>query len=140
MKQTSVNAQGDWDSVVTELAKIEVEKDEDIVEPYDPAYITNTPYQIPDISASEKRWLHKVGIVENKLKREHIHFEWLADWECFRVQRFRPGADCPQVRYIRINMEENEYAFGDENYDLVYDSRISPVIAAVKEWVNRYNK
>ena len=140
MKQTSVNAQGDWDSVVTELAKIEVEKDEDIVEPYDPAYITNTPYQIPNISARERRWLHKVGIVENKLKREHIHFEWLADWECFRVQRFRPGSDYPQVRYIRINMEENEYAFGDENYDLVYDSRISPVIAAVKEWVNRYNK
>lgn len=139
MKADIKNTKGDWNSVVATLAETHTD-DEDIVAPYDPDYITNVPYQVPDIPRWEKKWLHKVGIVENKLKREHIHFEWLTDWECFKVQRFRPGSDYPQVRYIRINLEENDYSFGTETTDYVYDSRISVVMAAVKEWVNKFNQ
>lgn len=111
-------------------------KYEHLVEPYNPEYLSNLPYEIPHLSASEVKWLRKVSIVEKKLIKERIRFEWLENWECFRVRRYVNGSEYPQYRYIRINMEENEYAFGDEKWDLVYDSRISVVIEEVKKWVN----
>ena len=112
------------------------EKYEHLVEPYNPEYLSNLPYEIPQLSASERRWLRKVSIVEKKLIKERIRFEWLADWECFRVRRYVNGSEYPQYRYIRINMDENDYSFGTEKEDFVWDGKISVVMVEVKKWVN----
>ena len=111
-------------------------KYEHLVEPYNPEYLSNIPYEVPQLSAYEKRWLRKVSIVENKLVKERIRFEWLADWECFRVRRYVNGSEYPQYRYIRINMDENDYSFGTEKEDMVWDGKISVVMVEVKKWVN----
>lgn len=111
-------------------------KYEHLVEPYNPEYLSNAPYEVPQLSASERRWLRKVSIVEKKLIKERIRFEWLADWECFRVRRYVNGSEYPQYRYIRINMEENDYSFGTEKEDMVWDGKISVVMVEVKKWVN----
>lgn len=112
----------------------------DILEPFDPEYLTNKEYVAPELSAYEKKFLHKVGIMESKLKKEKIRFEWLPDIEEFRIKKFRKYSEYPVYMYLRVNVDENEYAFGDENMDLVYDSHISVVIDAAKKWLNNLTK
>lgn len=108
----------------------------DVLEPFDPNYISNKPYEIPQISSYERRFLHKVSIIEKKLQRNRIPFEWLENWECFRVHKFIGDSEYPTYRYVRVNMEENDYSFGTEKEDLVFDGRASVVIDAVVTWVN----
>lgn len=107
----------------------------DVLEPFDPNYISNKPYEIPDISAYERRFLHKVSVLEKKLLRKRVPFEWLEKWECFRVRR-QSESGYPAYRYVRVNMDENDYSFGTENEDLVFDGRASVVVDAVVAWVN----
>ena len=108
----------------------------DVLEPFDPNYLSNKPYEIPEISAYEKKFLHKVSILEKKMRRNRIGFEWLPNWRCFRVHKFIGGSEYPTYRYVRVNMEENDYSFGTEEEDLVFDGRASVVIDAVVTWVN----
>lgn len=104
-------------------------------EPYDPAYLEEkedkNPYKLPE---SEKRFLRKISILQNKLHREHIHYEWMETLECFRVARYI--TEYPTYRYVRIYMDDNMYAFGDSNYDYEVDSNISVVLESVKKWIN----
>lgn len=106
-----------------------------VLEPFDPDYLNDKPYEVPDISSYEKRFLRKVSIIENKLRRNRIDFEWLSNWRCFRVRR-EEKSGYPSYRYVRVNMEENDYSFGTEEEDLVFDGRASVVIDAVVTWVN----
>ena len=109
---------------------------DEVLEPYDPNYISNRSYEIPDISSYEKRFIHKVSILEKKLRRKGVRFEWLSDWECFRVKKFILGSEYPTYRYVRVNMDENDYSFGTEKEDLVFDGRASVVVDAVVTWIN----
>ena len=52
------------------------------------------------------------------------------------VHKFIGGSEYPTYRYVRVNMEENDYSFGTEKEDLVFDGRASVVIDAVVTWVN----
>lgn len=106
----------------------------DVLEPYDPNYISKKPYEIPDLSSYEKRFIHKVSIIEKKLIRNRIRFEWLHHKGCFRLSKYF-NSDYPTYRYIYINMDENDYSFGTENEDLVYDGHASVVIAAAIDWL-----
>lgn len=106
----------------------------DIVEPYDPAYLSDEKEEY-EISRSEKAWLRKVSILENKLRRSKIKYEWVERWECFRVEKFI-NSDYPTYRYLRVNMEENDYGFGTEKEDLVFDGKVSVVVDAAVKWVN----
>lgn len=106
-----------------------------VLEPFDPDYLNDKPYEVPDISSYEKRFLRKVSIIENKLRRNRIDFEWLPNWECFRVCREEKSGYL-SYRYVRVNMDENDYSFGTETRDLVYDGKASVVIDAVVAWVN----
>lgn len=108
----------------------------DVLEPFDPNYISDKRYEIPQISSYEGRFLHKVSIIEKKLRRNKVRFEWLERWECFRVAKYIGDSEYPTYRYVRVNMEENDYSFGTEKEDLIYDGRASVVIAAVVTWVN----
>lgn len=108
----------------------------DVLEPFDPNYISDKPYETPQISSYERRFLHKVSIIEKKLRRNRIPFEWLENWECFRVHKFIGGSEYPTYRYVRVNMEENDYSFGTEKEDLFYDSHASEVVKEVVRWVN----
>lgn len=108
----------------------------DVLEPFDPSYISDKPYEIPQITAYERRFLHKVSIIEKKLRRNQIPFEWLENWECFRVRKYILGSEYPTYRYVRVNMEENDYSFGTEKEDLFYDGHASEVIKEVVRWVN----
>lgn len=108
----------------------------DVLEPFDPNYISDKAYEIPQISSYERRFLRKISIIEKKLRRNKVRFEWLERWECFRVSKYIGDSEYPTYRYIRVNMEENDYSFGTENEDLIYDGRASVVIDAVVTWVN----
>lgn len=121
----------------TTMAKLDNLQDlGNVLEPFDPNYLSNKPYEVPDISAYEKRFLHKVSIIEKKLRRNCVPFEWLENWECFRIYKYVGDSEYPTYRYVRVNMEENDYSFGTEKEDLVFDGKASVVIEAVVKWVN----
>ncbi len=107
----------------------------DVLEPFDPNYISNKSYEIPDISAYEKRFFRKISILENKLRKNKVSIEWLSDWECFRVHKMADSG-YPIYRYVRVNMDENDYSFGTEKEDLVFDTKVSVVVEAVVKWLN----
>lgn len=108
--------------------------DIDLVEPYDPAYLTDEKDEY-DISRSEKAFLRKVSILEGKLRKTKIKYEWIERWSCFRVERYI-NSDYPTYRYLRINMDENDYSFGTEKEDLVFDTKVSVAVDAAVKWVN----
>ena len=108
----------------------------EVLEPFSPDYINGKPYRIPDLSPYEKRFIHKVSILEKKMRRKGIRFEWLAGWGCFRVHKYVLDSEYPTYRYVRVNMDENDYSFGTEKEDLVYDGRASVVVDAVARWIN----
>lgn len=113
----------------------DLQKLNEVLEPYDPAYLSDKGYEIPEISSYEKRFLHKVSIIENKLRRKGIRFEWMDNWKCFRVSKYVLGSEYPTYRYVRVNMQENDYSFGTEKEDLVFDGKASVVIDAVAKWL-----
>lgn len=126
-----------------------------VCEPFDPAYLTDKPYEIPDLSRYEKAFYRKMNIVINKLRRNHIPFEWLEDEEMFRVKKFRYEevgsvrnkrtgklinpqrvySEYPTYMYIAI-YDNTEYAFGGYETDVIVSTRISEVIEEVIEWLN----
>lgn len=115
-----------------------------VCDPFDPAYLSDKPYEIPDLSAYEKKFYHKVSIVINKLRRNNIQFEWMEDAEVFRVKKFRytsinngkpKRSEYPTYMYIAI-YDNKEYAFGGEEEDLIVSTHISEVISEVIEWLN----
>ena len=108
----------------------------EVLEPFDPAYLSDKGYEIPDISSYEKRFLHKVSIIEKKLRRKGVRYEWLENWECFRVRKYVLESEYPTYRYVRVNMDENDYSFGTEKEDLVFDGKASVVVDAVVAWIN----
>lgn len=119
---------------------VTAEESSEVLEPYDPAYLDGyvesndgNPYRI---SNREKRFLHKVSILEHKLRRAGVSYEWMERYECFRVWRFVNGSEYRTFRFVRVNMGENDYSFGTEKEDLVFDAKVSVVVEAVKKWVN----
>ena len=107
----------------------------EVLEPFDPEYLNDKPYEVPEISSYEKKFFHKVSILEKKLRRAGVSIEWMEYQECFRVHKYI-NSDYPTYRYVRVNMEKNDYSFGTEDEDLVFDGRASVVVAAVVKWVN----
>lgn len=131
-----------------------MDKFDSVCEPFDPAYLSDKPYEIPDVSSYEKKFYHKMSIVINKLRRNHIPFEYMEDEEIFRVKKFRYKevgsvrnkhgelinpkrvySEYPTYMYIAI-YDNTEYAFGGEEEDLIVSTRISDVISEVIEWLN----
>lgn len=112
------------------------DKSKDVVEPFDPAYVSDKGYEIPDISDYEKRFLRKVSIMEKKLRKTRIAFEWNERYDCFQVWKYVNGSEYPTYRYVGVNMDENDYFFGTEKEDLVFDGKVSVVVAAVAKWIN----
>lgn len=126
-----------------------------VCDPFDPAYLSDKPYEIPDISAYEKKFYHKMSIVINKLRRNNISYEWMEDEELFRVKKFRyvevgsvrskrtgelinpqrVYSEYPTYMYIAI-YDNKEYAFGGYETDVIVSTRISEVIEKVIEWLN----
>lgn len=111
-------------------------KSKDVVEPFDPAYVSDKGYEIPDISSYEKRFFHKVSIMEKKLRKAHIPFEWNERFDCFQVWKYVNGSEYRTYRYVGVNMDENDYFFGTEKEDLVFDGKVSVVVDAVSRWIN----
>ena len=104
-----------------------------VLEPFDPAYITGgTP--IAELSASEKKFCHKVSILWNKMRKLGVYGEWTG-YE-FRVARYNPESEYPTYRYLTVNLDENDYSFGTEKEDLVYSTRVTEVVEAAKKWCN----
>jgi hypothetical protein len=98
--------------------------------------ITLTPTHVEQawersIDRSELAWVRKVGKVENILRRNKIRFSFIED--TFRIERYRKNSDYPQYGYIRVY--QGEYAFGTEEFDYNWSSRITDVVNAVKQWL-----
>mgnify|MGYP001007400510 CR=1 FL=1 len=111
----------------------DLSKLDSLLEPFDPSYITGgTP--IEDLSASEKRFCHKVSILYNKMRRLDVNGYWNGNE--FEVERYMPGSEYPIIRYLTVNMDTNDYSFGTEKEDLVYSTRVTEVVEAAKKWCN----
>lgn len=110
------------------------EKCGELLDPYDPDYLSTSPTKDDPISPYEKRFLHKVSILQNKLRREGVSADWDEYRQCFRVARYI--SSYPTYRYVRVNLDENDYSFGDEKDDFFWDGKVSAVVAEVKKWVN----
>ena len=108
----------------------------DVIEPYDPSYLSDKPYEVPDLSSYEKRFIHKVSILEKKLRRKGVRSEWVERWKCFRVKKYVLDSQYPTYRYVRVNMDENDYSFGTEEEDLVFDGKASVIVDATVRWLN----
>lgn len=123
-------------------------------EPYNVEYVSNRPYVIPDLAAGEKWFIRKVSIILNKLRREHIPFEYDNDYGVFAVSKYRYTIDgnrrnkkgkllapkkvyskYPTYMYIGV-YDDGQYNFGGEYEDLIVSTRISDVIKVVKEWLS----
>lgn len=118
------------------MAKLsDITKTTEVLEPYDPEYVVKDSYAIPELSNSEKRFLRKLSILTNKMRREKVRGEWMPRWQCYRLAKYI-NSDYPTYRYLRVNIEENDYSFGTEDEDLVYDGKVSVVVAAAKKWLN----
>lgn len=113
-----------------------LQKLDEVLEPFDPAYLSDKGYEIPDISSYEKRFLHKVSIIEKKLRRNKVRFDWIPRKGCFRVGKRILGSDYPTYRYVYVNMDTNDYSFGTETEDLVFDGKASVVVDSVLKWIN----
>ena len=97
---------------------------------------TPTQVHVPEawensVDRHELAWVKKIGRVENHLRRAKIRFRFIDDE--FRVERYRKNSDYPQYGYIRVY--DNEYAFGTEELDYNYSSRMTDVLYAVKQWL-----
>lgn len=120
---------------INDLAKLG-----EVLEPYDPAYISGKAYQIPDISSAEKKFIRKVSILENRLRKAHVRFRWHDQFRCFYVWKYKEGSEYPTYRYVRVNIDENDYSFGTEDEDLVFDGKVSVVVKATVDWLNIVEK
>lgn len=108
---------------------------DDILEPFDPEYLTNEPYKVPDISSEEMGFFHKVIILQNALRKSRIRATWMPNEQMFRVQKILPWTNTPSYMYIAIYMDTDEYAFGGWEEDLIVDNKVSAVVSAVKKWL-----
>lgn len=124
-----------YDSKGNKVVAEDTEDEDEVVEPYNPSYLDedrSNPYEIP---AWEKKFFRKVSILENKMRRAGIKYEWLENWSCFRIERYI-NSDYPTYRYMRANMDTNDYSFGTEKEDLVFDGKVSVVVEAAVKWLN----
>lgn len=104
------------------------------VEPFNADYLSGKPYEY-ELPAWERRFVRKVSILENKLKRKGIRYGWDRRERCFTVWKYRFGSAYPTYRYVRVNVRENDYSFGTDTEDLVFDGRVSAVVDAAAKWL-----
>lgn len=104
------------------------------LEPFDPEYLRDTPSGVPRLSSSEERLLTKLAILERALKKAHVRFDWSKSMECFRVCKYVGDSSYPTYRYVGVNMDEDDYFFGTEDEDLVFDKKSLVVVNAVVSW------
>lgn len=111
------------------------EKEEDVVEPYNPDYLTDEKPEF-DIASSEKRFVHKVSILFNKMRKHRIVGYWEPREEAFRIEKYVNGSEYPTIRYMWVDMSDNTYCFGTRSEALVYDGKVSVAVEAAAKWLN----
>lgn len=108
-----------------------------VLEPIDPGYINGYKFKVP--SLGNEAWIRKVSILQNKLRRHHIRYEWEADSEMFRVWKYRTRNgvedEYPTVMWVGV-YDTGEYCFGGEEEDMIVSRRVSDVVNVVEEWLN----
>lgn len=109
---------------------------DEILEPFDPEYLSNESYEAPEISSEEKRFFRKVSILQNKMRSAGIRGTWMPNEQMFKVQKTLPWATTPSVMFLAIYMDTNEYAFGGWEEDLAVSGNVSVVIAEAKKWLS----
>ena len=96
----------------------------------------STPQQVTAwanaLDRSELAQIKRLARVVKTLTRNGIRFHFTDEWE-FRISRYRKGSDVPMYGYLRVYA--GEYAFGTEELDYNFSSRLSDVVYAVKMWL-----
>ena len=72
----------------------------------------------------------------NGLKRKGVRFTYDAEYEVLVVNKVRPGHEYPDLMYVSVYVETNQFAFGGEETDLIVSTNSREVIKEVVEWLN----
>ena len=88
------------------------------------------------LSRYEIKFYKKLGTMINGLKRKGIRFSYDAEYEVLVVKKIRPGHEYPDLMYISVYVDTNQFAFGGEETDLVVSTNSREVIKEVVEWLN----
>lgn len=135
-KVTVVKDTRDFDSKGNAIDYEPEENEREIVEPYDPAYTDEEEDKNPCvISAKERRFLRKISILENKLKRNKIGYEWDSYRQRFEVARYAEESEYPTYAYLWVDMSDNTYNFGTSYKDSWYDEKVGEIIDITIKWL-----
>lgn len=127
----------DYDSKGNEIKYDVEELEEDLVEPYDPEYLEESPQRGDVLSTYEKWYMKEIAKIEKALRQVRVAFDWDERLETFRVARYA-RSEYPTYRYIWIE-EDDKYAFGPEEgmesgEDTITVDRLSVLAKKVKTW------
>lgn len=96
-----------------------------LVEPFDPAYLTDPEDPNPCVlSRSEIMVARKTAILQNKLHKNRITYAW--ESECFRIRKER--STFTDYRYLWVDEETGAYCYGTLEKVIEYDSAVGVVI------------
>lgn len=107
---------------------------EETVEPYDPAYLGDEEEEADILSSFEKRYYKRIKLLENKLRKAKIRFDWNSRFDCFIVKKFKNGSDYPVIKNIWVDTDDWTYCFGSDDAE-VYDSNLSLILDKVMSWL-----
>ena len=109
----------------------------DVMEPYDPSYVSDKPYEIPQLSASEKEYMRKLSILHNKLRSARLRIT-STEYEEYRISKRRVFKDKPSeyLTYMYLWVEDGEYCFGTEDKVVFTSRRVSATVNKAIEWLN----
>ena len=109
----------------------------DVMEPYDPSYVSDKPYEIPQLSASEKAYMRKLSILHNKLRSARLRIT-STEYEEYRISKRRvfKGKPSEYLTYMYLWVENGEYCFGTEDKVVFTSRRVSATVNKAIEWLN----
>ena len=110
----------------------------DVCEPYDPSYINDKPYEIPQISESEMAYFRKLSILANRLRKEGIRYNSneYNEYQISKRQKF-DGRESSYLTYMYLWVEDGEYLFGTEDKVVFGSTRLSDTVKKAIEWLNK---
>ena len=107
----------------------------DMLEPFDPKYLSNENEEEEIIEDSEKTFFRKLNLITGKLKRLKICPEFYARWSCYKIYKTIGGRTLE--RFVWVDSDDWTYNFGTAEEALVSDTNVGVVVEEIAKWVGK---